>query len=245
MRPILISVLSLILIALLVPVTGSTTPYPHQVECPTITIEAPSHIICPDAEVTFTASVMGGDINSQHTFNWTVSAGKIISGQGTQTITVATANAKGSQIEAGVNATVELVGGQWGSCSRTASYAVEVKPFCPDRKFDVFTGNASLEEEKARLGNFAARLRNDPDTMGIITIRSGAKMGVGEAEARLERARNYLVNELGIEADRVFTREGDSLEELTIELWVMPTKMPPADTSRTNNSNSPKPAVGP
>ena len=245
MRPILISLSSLILIALLVPITGSTTPYPHQVECPTIAIDTPSNIICPDADVTFTASVMGGNINSQHTFNWTVSAGRIISGQDTPTITVATANASGNQIDAGVNATVELVGGQWGSCSRTASYAVQVKPFCPDRKFDAFTGNASLEEEKARLGNFASRLRNDPDTMGIITIRSGGKMSVGEAEARLERARNYLVNELGIEADRVLTREGDSLEELTIELWVMPTKLPPAGDSQTNNSNTPKPAAGP
>jgi hypothetical protein len=252
MRPFLICLSSLVLLAHLVPVASTTAHPPAQVECPTIAIETPSHIICPDAEVTFTASVTGGDINSQHSFNWTVSAGRIVSGQGTPTIRVATVNAPGNQIEAGVNATVEVVGGQWGSCSRTASHAVQVKPFCPDRKFDAFLGNASLEEEKARLGNFAARLRNDLDTMGIITIRSGGKMSVGEAEARLERARNYLVNELGIEADRVFTREGDSLEELTIELWVMPTKLPSITPSQTNNSspsqlnsNAPKPAVGP
>lgn len=223
---------SLLIPALLVPVTGSTTSSPPaQVECPAITIETPSAIICPESEVTFTAGVEGTDPNVTH--HWTVSAGRIISGQGTPTIRVATVNARADQIDAGVNATVEVVGGQWGSCSRTASRGVQVKAFCPDRKFDTFLGTASLEEEKARLGNFASRLRGEPHTMGIITLCFGGKMLAGEAEARLERARKYLVDELGIEADRVYTREGDALEELTIELWVMPTN--PHAPSRNNS----------
>lgn len=212
--------LSLLIAALLVPVTGNTTASIPQVECPVITIETPSPVICPDAEMSFTASVEGTDPNV--TYHWTVSAGRIISGQGTPTIRVATVNAS-ADIETGVKATVEVVGGQWGSCSRTASYSVQVKAFCPDRKFDQFPGTASLEEEKARLGNFASRLRGEPPMMGIITLRSGGKMGAGESQARLERARKYLVDELGIEPNRVYTTEGDSLEELTIELWVIPT----------------------
>ncbi|HVG32197.1 MAG TPA: hypothetical protein VM911_03925 [Pyrinomonadaceae bacterium] len=199
-------------------------------------METPSAIICPDAEVTFTAGVLGVDPNVQHTYHWTVSAGRIISGQGTPTIRVATVNAS-ADIEVGLRATVEVGGGQWGSCSRAASYGVQVKAFCPDRKFDTFLGTASLEEEKARLGNFASRLRGDPHTMGIITLRSGEKMVAGEAEARLERARKYLVDELGIEPYRVYTREGDSLEELTIELWIMPTN--PHAHSRNNSTPSP------
>jgi len=234
MRAFLIS-LSLLIPALLIPVTGNTTSTtsPPQLECPEITMETPSTIICPDAEVTFTAGVVGGDPNIQHTYHWTVSAGKIISGQGTPTITVATANA---DTEMGLRATVEVSGGQWGSCSRTASHGVNVKAFCPDRKFDTFLGTASLEEERARLGNFASRLRGDPYTMGIITLRSGGKMVAGEAAERLERARKYLVDELGIESNRVYTQEGDGLEELTIELWVMPTN--PNSPSRNNSMPS-------
>jgi hypothetical protein len=231
MRVFLICV-SLLIPTLLVPVTGNTTTSPPQMECPEITMETPSAIICPDAEVTFTASVLGVAANAQQTYHWTVSSGRIISGQGTQTIRVATVNAS-ADIELGLRATVEVVGGQWGSCSRTASYGVQVKAFCPDRKFDEFLGTASLEEEKARLGNFASRLRGEPHTMGIITLRSGGKMNAGEAEARLERARKYLVDELGIETNRVYTREGDGLEELTIELWVMPTN--PNSPSRNNS----------
>ncbi|HVG21323.1 MAG TPA: hypothetical protein VNI02_19935 [Blastocatellia bacterium] len=236
MRAFLICV-SLLITALLVPVTGNTnnTPSPPQAECPLITMETPSAIICPDAEVTFTAGVLGGDSNYQQTYHWTVSAGRIISGQGTPTITVATVNAS-ADIEMGLKATVEVAGGQWGSCSRTASHGVQVKAFCPDRRFDQFLGTASLEEEKARLGNFASRLRGEPHTIGIITLRSGGKMVVGEAAERLERARKYLVDVLGIEMDRVYTREGDSLEELTIELWVMPTN--PNAPSRNNSMPS-------
>jgi hypothetical protein len=205
-------------------------------ECPEITMETPSAIICPDAEVTFTAGVPGGDPNARQTYHWTVSAGRIVSGQGTPTIRVATVNAS-ADIELGLRATVEVAGGQWGSCSRTSSHGVQVKAFCPDRRFDEFLGTASLEEEKARLGNFASRLRGEPHTMGIITLRSGGKMVVGEAAERLERARKYLVDELGIETDRVYTREGDGLEELTIELWVMPTN--PYAPSRNNSLPSP------
>lgn len=234
MRYLLSCLSSLILLALLVPVASTKSQLP-QVECPTITIEPSRQIICPDAEVKFTASVTGGEVNAQQRFNWTVSAGRIIRGQGSRTITVATAGAQGP---GGVSVSVELVGAEIG-CALTFSRAVDVTPLCPERKFDEY-GNLSFEEEKARLALFAAEVRGTPDTMGLIIIRESGKRDMDESGARLERARNYLVNELGLEADRVFTREGDLREEVAIELWIMPTKAPPAESNRNINS-SPSP----
>jgi hypothetical protein len=217
-----LSALLLIIFAQLVLATG-TTSSPLLTECPTITMETPSSTICPLATVTFTAGVTGGDPVGQQTYHWTVSAGKIVSGQGTQTITVATADAQGSEINDGVKATVE-VGGLGQSCSNAASYTVRVDAFCSERKFDEY-GDISFDDEKVRLESFINKLQSEPDTLGLITIYASVHARPGEAEARLERIRNYLVNLRGLNADRIYTKDGGGREELTVQLWVMPTKI--------------------
>jgi hypothetical protein len=211
---------SLIVFAHLVPAT-ITTSHPPSTECPTITIETPSSTICPHAKATFTAGIVGGDSNSQRRFHWTVSSGKIISGQGTQTITVATVDDYGRG-EDSTTATVEVVG-LGASCSSTASYTVRADAFCQERKFDEY-GDMSFEEEKVRLESFINRLQSDGDTLGLIVFYAGEHQRAGEAEARAERARDYLVNLRGM--DRIATKDGGSRESLTVELWVMPTKLP-------------------
>jgi hypothetical protein len=230
----------------------ATNPIPSRSsaapECPTIKIDTPSQIICPAAEVTFTASVEGGESNAKRTFNWTVSAGKIISGQGTPTIAVATAGASGDADDQGIRASVE-VGGLTASCSTTASYTVQLRAFCPDRKFDEF-GALSFDEEKARLESYISRLLSDPETLGLIKAHAGKCARVDEADTRLERIRDYLVNLRGL--DRIVTKNEGCQEEdqaeVRIELWVMPTKAPPAPTPNINlkeAQNSPAPEVKP
>src|SRR5947209_14810485 len=81
-----------------------TCPPPRPV-CPNVSI------YCPDvqqagAPVTFTASVSGGTPGVTPIYNWKISAGKILSGQGTPTITVDTAGLAGQPI----SATVEVAG---------------------------------------------------------------------------------------------------------------------------------------
>jgi hypothetical protein len=220
---------SLILLALLVPVASTASP-PAQAECLTIRIEPSRQTICPDDEVTFTARATNGEIPAQQRFNWTVSAGRIIRGQGTRTITVSATG------PGGVSVSVELAGAD-ARCALTFSRAVDVTPFCPERKFDEY-GDLSFEEEKARLALFAAEIRGTPDTTGVIIIRASGKRDVEEGGARLERARNYLVNELGLEADRIFTREGDVREELAFELWLMPSKVPRREPNQDFNSGT-------
>src|SRR5439155_26030695 len=101
--------------------------------CPTINVTCPSEVD-EGGSITFTANFTQGTPEVTPTYNWTVSAGTITSGQGTSSITVSTNNLGGQT----VTATVE-VGGLDPSCGRTASCSAAVKaPPQKPRKFDEY-----------------------------------------------------------------------------------------------------------
>ncbi len=173
---------------------------------------------CPDAvdqgtPITFTATV-GPGTPPASTFNWTVSAGTITSGQGTTSITVSTDNAGGQSI----TATLE-VGGVDPSCGRTTSCTTAVKPPpLKPRKFDEY-GNIRFNDEKARLDNFAVQLQNEPTTRGYII---GYGSCGAEGQTRADRAKGYLVNTRGIDAGRLEVVDGGCLPQLLVQLWLAP-----------------------
>jgi len=197
--------------------------------CPTVSVSCPADVDL-GAPITFNAS---GAESMTVTYNWTVSAGTISSGQGTSSITVDT-NGLGGQ---SVTATVEL-GGLDPSCSRTASCTTSVKaPNPPAVKFDEY-GNIKFNDEKARLDNYAIQLQNQPGSQGYIIAYGACE---GEAQARADRAKDYLVNTRGIDAGRLVTVDGGCMPELKVELWVVPTGAT-APTASTDNAVSPCPA---
>jgi len=178
--------------------------------CPTISVSCPSDVDEGQA-ITMTAS--GGDGNV--TYNWSVSSGTITGGQGTSTITVDTAGLGGQT----VTATVE-VGGLDPSCSRTASCSTQVRQgIQPARKFDEY-GDIRFNDEKARLDNYAIELQNQPGSTGTIVVFGSC---TGEAQARADRAKDYLVNTRGIDSGRLTTVDGGCREDLVVELWIVPT----------------------
>ena len=164
--------------------------------------------------MTFSVDVRGGTPVITPTYNWTVSAGTISSGQGTSSITVDTTNTAGQSITASVD-----IGGFDPSCGRNAActVAVKAKP-TPPRKFDEY-GNIRFNDEKARLDNFAIQLQNEPTSQGYI-------IGYGSCDAegltRANRAKDYLVNTRGIDAGRLMTVDGGCLPELLVQLWIAP-----------------------
>jgi hypothetical protein len=166
------------------------------------------------------------------TYNWSVSAGTISSGQGTSSIQVDTAGLGGQT----VTATVEL-GGLDPSCSRTASCTTGIRAVVPPAvKFDEY-GNIKFNDEKARLDNYAIQLQNAPGSQGHILAYGAC---AGEAQARADRAKDYLVNTRGIDASRLVTVDGGCRSELTVELWVVPTGAI-APAASTDNIISPCP----
>jgi hypothetical protein len=194
------------------------------VVCPTVAVSCPDNVPVGQP-ITYTASVTGGD-NLTPTYNWSVSAGTISSGQGTSTITVDTTGLGGQSVTATVS-----VGGADPSCSTTASCTTSVAPDKPvATKFDEY-GNIRFNDEKARLDNYAIQLQNSPGSQGVIIAFGSCE---GEAQARADRAKDYLVNTRGIEAGRITTVDGGCRAELTVQLWVVPSgaDSPTADTSQ-------------
>ena len=224
-------------------VTVNTCPCvrPTPPPCPTVSVS------CPDTgtvgqPVTFTANVSGGDANVTATYNWTVSAGTISSGQGTSSITVDTTGVAGGST---ITATVD-VGGYDRSCSTSSSCTVNFPANPLARKIDEY-GNIRFNDEKARLDNYAIELQNDPTATGQIICYGGRKGRTGEAQRRCDRAKDYLVNTRGISADRIQTVDGGYKEDLTVELWIVPSgatapqASPSVDPSEVQASPAPRP----
>jgi hypothetical protein len=190
--------------------------------CPTISVSCPSSVD-PGSAITFNSSLSS---SANVTYNWSVSAGTISSGQGTSSITVDTAGLGGQT----VTATVE-VGGLDPACSRTASCSTSVTaPAPPATKFDEY-GNIRFNDEKARLDNYAIQLQNQPGAQGYIIAYGSC---AGEAQARADRAKDYLVNTRGIDAGRIVTMDGGCRADLTVELWIVPTGATPPAASTYN-----------
>ena len=205
--------------------------------CPTVTVSCPDTGVA-GTPVTFTANVSGGDPNVTPTFNWTVSAGTISSGQGTSSITVDTTGVTGT-----ITATVD-VGGYDRSCSTSNSCTVSFPSRPESRKVDEY-GNIKFNDEKARLDNYAIELQNDPTAQGYLVCYGGRTGRTGEAQRRCDRAKNYLVSTRGIDASRVVTVDGGFREELTVELWVVPSGANPPQSTPTVDPSEVRPARAP
>jgi hypothetical protein len=194
------------------------TPRQSAAQCPTVTIECPAGIALPRDPLTFTANINGGDINIQPTFKWTISAGTIISGQGTPTITVDTTGLEGGS----VTVTVEISGTSalTAGCHITANCTRQIAGcVLTHRKFDEY-GDISSKDEKKRLDTFAIQLENEPGMLGILVVYGGRRAKRGDAEARANRAKDYLVAKHGLGAERILTVTGGNIEESTVELWI-------------------------
>ncbi len=90
------------------------------------------------------------------------------------------------------------------------------------RKFDEY-GDLAINKERERLNDFALMLKSEPNTQGYIIVYAGRRARVGEAQARAERAKKYLVTIRSMNSGRVVTVDGGYREQLTIELFIRAT----------------------
>lgn len=103
--------------------------------------------------------------------------------------------------------------------------------------FDKY-GNLPFIEEKAILKNLAAELRaSNSGTQGYIIAYAGKRASHGEAQARANRAKDYLVKAQGIAATRIVAIDGGYRDEAIVELWIRPLGV--AAPSATNSSTQP------
>jgi hypothetical protein len=184
-----------------------------QAKCPTVRTSCPDSVKVGEA-LTFTANVSGGDDDVTPTYNWSVSAGTISSGQGTSTIIVETQEAGGMTITATVD-----VGGYSRECSTSHSCTTSVlKKASKVAEY----GKVKPAEEKAILDKFAAELEADPSAQGYIISYETPKGPKMEAFKAASNGMQYLVKQRNIAAGRLLPADGGYREQVAIELWLVP-----------------------
>jgi hypothetical protein len=88
-------------------------------------------------------------------------------------------------------------------------------------RFD-FYRDVAVEREKALLDNFSIALKDEANRTGYIIAYAGKRARVGEAKARAERAKNYLVKARSFNAERLRSIDGGYREQPEVELYVVP-----------------------
>lgn len=188
--------------------------------CPNIEIVCPTNAGI-DQPLTFTSRVAGGsNPASTPVYNWTVSAGTIIEGQGTNTIKVDTRGLAGETIKASL-----AMDGYTLVCASDCAVSIPL-PKLNSRRFDEFP-DISRNDEKARLDNFGIELQNDPTATAYIVVYPGKQGKRGEVQQHAGRIVEYLVNSRGLDEHRIVTLVGPARDSLFVELWVTPQGAPP------------------
>ena len=198
--------------------------------CPTAVIVCPENVVA-DSLLTFSTTLTGGLAGVEPVYNWTLSAGRIIEGQGTSSIKVDTKGLAGQTIKATLS-----IGGYHLDCSASCAISIPVAVL-PARKFDEFPEITS-NDEKARLDNFVIELNSDPTTIAYVIVYPSRGGQTGEVERRTKRFVDYLVNSRGLDAQRIVTMVGPPRSNLLVELWNKPQgAQPPAAIATFHDVN--------
>jgi len=218
------------------PKPPSPCPYPVNLSAPTSVAEGDVITFTADTAYSGTAAL---------NYSWAISPAeaKIISGNGTPTITVDSTGFGGRKIIATL--TVDDGSGE-ANCRQIAQASTSVPPPPPHenpaREFDVCC-SCSYDDQKARLDNLAIELQNDPSTTSYVIAYSGRTSRAGTADKLLARARDYLVQKRVVDPSRIVTINGGYREEDCVELWVVPRGATPPQPTPTVQAGEARPAA--
>ena len=109
---------------------------------------------------------------------------------------------------------------------RCAGFSMEDGSTFDYVKFDNY-GELSFESESARLDSLAVLLTETPNISGYIMVYAGRIACPSEALIRANRARDYLMNQRGIAPKRIRAIDGGYRENLSVELYAIPTDADP------------------
>lgn len=157
-------------------------------------------------------------------YNWTVSPAraKILKGAGTSEIEIDTTGLAGQRVTASV--IVDDGSGEIG-CRQIAQATTAVPPIeqrtIASNQFDVCCGCAS-DDQKARLDNFAIELQTNPAMTAYVIVYAARNSQKAHGSGLMNRLKDYLVSNRGIDPSRVVTLDGGSRDEDCMELWMVP-----------------------
>ncbi len=191
------------------PEPTETVDYELPCCCPNIVVTGTESINKIDRhKITFTANLSGGS-GETPTYNWKVSGGKSIEGQGTPTIKVDPTGAKE------ITATVEI-GGVCDQCARTASFTSKINGNL--EMVDAF-GYEKSGQIRGRLDNLLKILSENSMAKGYI-INYGSR-----ADKKFLKVRRTQINEkFALRpqdlTNRVTVIDGGYREDVETELWI-------------------------
>ena len=208
------------------PLPKSPCPYPVNVSAPRTVNEGEIITFAADVEYSGTSGLR---------YVWTVnpSRARVISGAGSPTINVDSTGLGGQRIIA----TLAVDDGSSDPSCRQTAQAVAVVT-APERKVIVARefdecNNCAFDDQKARLDNLAIEMQNDPSTRAYIIAYGGRTSPIAQVEMLMKRARDYVVEQRGIDAARIVTINGGFREDDSVELWVVPSGAAPPQATPT------------
>lgn len=188
-------------------------PLPVVMPCPQMQVQGPNRPMRDGEKISFAANISGGDPKVQPIFSWSISAGTIVSGQGTRNITVdSTGAGNDRQVIADL-----LVGGYSYECTNRATVTVPIA--APASKVDEFT-ELPEKDEAGKMDSIVNFLGQSPDRVYLIGY-AGRNSARGYTGDSLRRMKNYLAKTPGI-AERVVAMDGGFREQPAFEIWVVP-----------------------
>jgi hypothetical protein len=183
----------------------------HTCACPTLSVSGPSGVTQPGQAMTFTAT-SSGDV----TYNWSVSAGTITSGQGSSSIMVDTTGLAGQNVTATVNIAGSAIDPTCG-CTTSASETGSVASLPTATLVDEY-GKLSNDDVKARIDGFYTQLNNDPTSHGYIIVY-GTPAQIKAARAQINKAISFRK----YDPSRVTIVEGPPQgDEVHVKLYLVP-----------------------
>ena len=98
-----------------------------------------------------------------------------------------------------------------------------------------------VRRSKARLDNLAVELQNDPSARAYIIAYGGRYSPLAQVEVLMKRARDYMVDQRGIDGSRLTIVNGGFRESDNVELWVVPSGATPPRATPTVQAGEVKP----
>lgn len=189
--------------------------------CPNVSVTGATYIPTPSGPLSFKAVVSVNNSKVSPTFFWMVSKGRIVSGQGTDTIAVELPQGASGE----VSAKAEVHGYSLECPAESSSDHTKTTVGVSHLKLDEF-GNINSEDTKARLDNFVVELQNDPTLQAYLVVYGGRFGPRGQAARRAEQLKTYMVQTRGFDPARIKTVVGGFRSELSGELWLSPLGAP-------------------
>lgn len=186
------------------------------VACGTVKTDGPLDLVQPGEVAQLRAGTQNAAGNAL-SYQWSVSAGRIVGGQGTPFLNVDTTGLSGQSVTATVS-----VGGLGASCPNSDTHTFTVAKKLVPVMIDRFTFT-SMDDAKARLDLFAAQMQQTPDATAVMVVYGTC---AGAAMRQALRQQDYLVNQRGLDTAHIRLADGGCRPQMQTELWVVPNGAP-------------------